>query len=178
MIKSPYTRLAYSSPRIQGYVDGGGQPVGSYELSGISQGQIKLYEKALWNENTMLRFYKPPQKNHGSHSIVNFQNGYAQDTDHIHVGAITIDAIMQAEGMNEAPPLVKLDIEGAEIEVIHYMMNSGIFPFQICVEFDELNKLSQTGFERVSSAHDALENAGYKCIYTDGKSDFLYMRGL
>ena len=40
--------------------------------------------------------------------------------------------------------MLKIDIEGAEIEVIENMFRH-IKPTQICVEFDELNKFNKQG---------------------------------
>jgi hypothetical protein len=73
-------------------------------------------------------------------------------------------------------PLVKLDIEGAEIEVIEQMIDSGLTPKQILVEFDELHNLSDKAFERVDKAHNLLLMSGYKLIYSDGTADFLYYK--
>ena len=69
---------------------------------------------------------------------------------------------------------MKLDIEGAEIEVLTDCMNQGIKPQQILVEFDELNMPSRQGFERVTMIDQLLRENGYQLLRTDGQSDFLY----
>ena len=53
-------------------------------------------------------------------------------------------------------------------------MDTGIFPRQILVEFDELNE--HKGFTRVSEVNKLLKNNGYILLKTDGVADFLYFR--
>ena len=69
-------------------------------------------------------------------------------------------------------PLIKLDIEGAEIEVLKRCMDIGIFPQQILVEFDELNE--HKGFDRVTEIDQLLKKNGYIILKTDGAANFLY----
>ena len=38
--------------------------------------------------------------------------------------------------------MIKLDIEGSEVEVLDNMIEDKIFPNQILVEFDELNNIN------------------------------------
>ena len=73
-------------------------------------------------------------------------------------------------------PLMKFDIEGAEIEVIKRCIDVGVTPRQILVEFDELNIPSPKGFTRVTEIDKLLRNNGYKLLKTDGQSDFLYFK--
>jgi hypothetical protein len=113
-----------------------------------------------------------------SHTIVNFHHGYAQDTEHIEVKSITTGELLaQLHIEADELQLIKLDIEGAEIEVIADFLQKGLRPRQILVEFDELNAKSSIGLERVDFIHDKLTACGYTCIWTDGKADFLYFLG-
>lgn len=137
------------------------------------RGPFTLCAKALWNKTERLKFFAPPNPAHVSHSIVNFQSGYVQDTEHIEVDAITPRDLIAAYGL---PPLLKLDIEGAEIEVIIDMMRSDIFPGQVLIEYDEIPFPSRRSRERVSQAHAALLGAGYDLIHFDYPSNFLYVR--
>lgn len=72
--------------------------------------------------------------------------------------------------------LIKLDIEGAEIEVLLQMLEEDFYPKQILVEFDELHNPSDRAFKRVDQAHGMLLANGYELIYTDGVADFLYFK--
>ncbi len=58
--------------------------------------------------------------------------------------------------------LVKMDIEGAEIEVIESMIEEQFFPKQILVEFDELNVPTVKAFSRVTKIDTLLKKNGYK----------------
>ena len=88
-----------------------------------------LIEKALWNKNESLRFYEPPNPNHVSHSIINYQNEYKKNTSFIEVSAITIENLLNELNLNpEDIPLIKLDIEGAEIEFLNNCLNYGFKP--------------------------------------------------
>ena len=71
---------------------------------------------------------------------------------------------------------MKLDIEGAEIEVLTDCLSKGILPRQILVEFDELNVPSDKGFKRATKMDELLIKNGYKMLKTDGEADFLYYR--
>tara|TARA_Y100000588_G_scaffold262156_1_gene276772 strand:- start:2756 stop:3592 length:837 start_codon:yes stop_codon:yes gene_type:complete len=149
----------------------------SYDLSVMHQSQLVLDTRALWSEAGRIRFYEPINTRHVSHSIVNFQNDYSRSTPYIEVDSCSVRQLLHDH--NEDPALVKLlklDIEGAEIEVIESMICDGFMPEQICVEFDELSKPSIKAFDRVTEVNKLLETNGYTCIYTDGNTDFLYYR--
>ena len=165
------------SERRQAYVNAGSQPVEAYDLTGIPPGNLVLIEKALWNTPTRLKFYSGANPSHVSHSIVNYQNDYQDAGSHIEVEATTVPMLLsELQLAAEQVPLLKMDIEGAEIEVLMHCMESGIFPRQILVEFDELNMPSEKGFERVTRAHRLLVENGYTLVHTDGQADFLYLR--
>jgi FkbM family methyltransferase len=148
----------------------------SYDLSETKEKQLVLEKFALWTEKTTLNFYLPINKNHVSHSIVNFQNSYVMDNeyDHIKVKTITISEIMDKHNINKIE-LLKLDIEGAEIEVLEKMLLDQIYPNQICVEFDGLNfpcKKAKSDFEKIDLM---LRTNHYILIYYDGLADFTYL---
>ena len=155
----------------------GCQPIESYDLSSVSTSNLSLVEKALWNKSTTLKFFSPVNPRNVSHSIVNYQQQYRTDSESIEVPTTTvIDLIDDFNLQGEEIPLIKLDIEGAEIEVIEHMMALGIQPRQILVEFDELNVGSERGFTRVSKIDSLLVEAGYKMLQTNGQADFLYFK--
>ncbi len=155
------------------YSPTGQQTATSYELTGVSPVNLKLYPKALWNESKRLRFYAPTNQAHVSHSITNFQNDYRTDTAHIEVDAVTIEVLMAENRLNSVQ-LMKLDIEGAEIEVLQDMMDKGVMPPQLLIEYDELNFPSPRSKERIESCHALLLTRGYRLVNIHKPSNFLY----
>lgn len=158
------SRLGHS--RQQAYSTSGRQAVESYDLSGLTEAQLHLCTKALWNINTEINFYLPRDPEHVSHSIINYQNNYSNVTSSIKVATITIGEVLSKYNIRQLP-LLKLDIEGAEIEVLSDMLASQIFPKQILVEFDELSVPSRKSKARIETVHTALINAGYHIIVRD-----------
>ena len=161
-------------PAVQRYVKGGKQPATSYDLSRITNAALILEPSALWVENTNLKFYAPPNPDHVSHSIINFQNNDAKDTRHIEVTAVTPEALLSKYGLRSVQ-LMKLDIEGAEVRVIQHMLEKSILPRQLLVEFDELSFPSERSKEKAEGTDMILRLAGYKCCYFDGLYNFLYV---
>jgi FkbM family methyltransferase len=163
--------------REKPFTEGGDQPVEAYNTSGIDEAQLTLIKKALWDKETKIEFYKPEMESHVSHSIINWQHNYTDDTDYIEVQTDTIFSILESKKINKRQiKLVKFDIEGAEIEVISDMMEGDFCPNQILVEFDELHNPSKKAIKRVDRIHKLLAENGYVVIYTDGIADFLYFK--
>jgi FkbM family methyltransferase len=163
-------------PLEQSYVEGGKQPATSYDLSEITPGQLILEPFALWVEETRLRFFAPPNPDHVSHSIVNYQNGYSMDSPYIEVPAITPEVLLGRHGLSKIA-LMKMDIEGAEIQVIPHLLEKAIFPRQILVEFDEMSVPSGRSKKKIEDTDSLLRQAGYVCRHYNGIANFLYVRG-
>ena len=66
--------------------------------------------------------------------------------------------------------MIKLDIEGSEIEVLDLMIDKKILPNQILVEFDELNKINEIALKRFSDIHQKLLLKEYELIKTNSKT--------
>lgn len=131
----------------------------------IRRPKFILEPHALWHAKTRIKFYAPKDPRHVSYSILNFQNDYREDTDNIEVEAIPIDVLVARYG---TPALIKLDIEGAEIEVLSDMLAKNIAPRQILVEYDEMMIPARKSRQRVERAHKALGAAGYSLIHIEG----------
>jgi FkbM family methyltransferase len=160
-------------PALQNYLKGGNQPIFSYDLSKVAKGSLILEPSALWVENTKLRFFAPTNPAHVSHSIVNYQNNYQKNTSNIEVASTTVETVL-AKYRLKTVPLMKLDIEGAEIMVIRDMMEKTIRPRQLLVEFDEMNCPSYRSKQNAEDTDKILRQSGYVCRYFDGRANFLY----
>jgi hypothetical protein len=61
--------------------------------------------------------------------------------------------------------LLKLDIEGAEYEVLRSMLGAGILPEQLLVEFDQVNQpLTPLFWVELVQVLRSLRNAGYRLV--------------
>ncbi len=168
------TRTRMSEKNTKIYVSGGSQPVEAYDLENLREDQFKFVEVALWNKNTPTRFFAPKNPSHVSHSIVNLQNDYRNDSPYIEVEAITIDVLLERLNVKEIG-ILKLDIEGAEIEVIEDLISKKIYPAQVLVEYDELSVPGKKSKERIKYAHALLINADYDLIFREDRN-FLYLK--
>lgn len=160
--------------RTRSYSLGGRQEVASYDLRDIDSKQFALVEKALTDSSGTVRFYLPPKRDDVSHSIINFQNNYSNETPFIEVESTDFAGLIP-ELPPEGPSLAKFDIEGAEIAVIPQMLREGFRPHQILVEYDELSKPSARARNNFSSVHSLLKEVGYCPIYFDGRTCVTYL---
>lgn len=164
-------------PSRQAYSELGKQPAEAYDLRSVRKDQLHLHKVALWNEETRVKFFLPKNKKHVSHSIINFQHNYSNTTPYIEVGAVPLTVLMKGIGVDAIDvALLKLDIEGAEIEVLEQIVSVGFKPKQLLVEFDELNRPSKRGIMRVDKAYRLLRSCGYNLIHTDQQANFLFIR--
>jgi FkbM family methyltransferase len=163
-----------SSPEV-GYSNQGAQLIAAYDLSKVTKDQLLLEKFALWTSPSKLNFFAPKNPKHVSYSITNFQNGYSLDTafEHIEVDAVTLQMLLEKYKIEQLH-LLKLDIEGAEIEVLKAMMKDRIYPTQIAVEFDGFNVPSKKAKTDYASVDAMLRENGYLCYDFDGQADFLY----
>lgn len=161
------------SAASQSYVDGGHQPVEAYPMDWTDGSHFKLAPFALWDASGKMRFFSPANEAHVSHSLINFQHGYEDQTAHIGVDTIRLSELIKQRKLTP-PALMKLDIEGAEIEVLQSMIADQIFPKQLLIEYDELIIRTRKAMKRVNGSIAMLTANGYKCRHYDGDSNFLF----
>ena len=163
--------------KTQNYKDGGYQPFDSYDLVNIRSDQLLLEPKAIWHETKTLPFFKPENEKSVSHSIVNYKNNYNQNKEqpHILVSTITIKKLMKKYKLKEVP-LIKMDIEGAETQVLRDILKQGILPKQILVEFDGLQMKNELNYEIYSHLNNDICSYGYSCVYHEKPANLLYVK--
>ncbi len=124
-----------------------------------SIGEVKFLPFGVWSSNITQRFYAPKNPEHVSHSIVNLQK---TDAD-----CKTVKEIMRLNG-HERLALLKIDIEGAEYEVIKSVMADKIPVTVLCIEFDEIHTALDGGRrKRIQDAARMIVDSGYKLISVD-----------
>jgi FkbM family methyltransferase len=120
--------------------------------------KFQYINKGLYNKKDKLKFYKQNNPNYVSQSLVN--NMFGIEYDEVEVDSIK--NIMVELGHRKID-LLKLDIEGSEIDVLNQMLDDNILPKYLCIEFDLLlknkdnNNLTQKIVER-------LQKIGYKIL--------------
>jgi hypothetical protein len=71
--------------------------------------------------------------------------------------------------------LLKIDIEGAEYEVLRSMLRAGIFPEQLLVEFDQVNQpLTPLFWVELVRVLRALRDAGYRLVHRE-RANYLFV---
>ena len=97
-------------------------------------GRLFIHPYGVWSECKKERFYVPSNPDHVSHSIVNMQKTGSYFEAECLSPAEILDRLQL-----ETVSFVKLNIEGAEYEVVNAMFDSQIKPDVICINFDELH---------------------------------------
>jgi len=155
------------------YVSGGDQPVETYDLSKLTSDNFVYKQYALWNENGKVKFFRPSNENYVSHSINNIQRNYNEkDSNFIEVDAIKLSD--DIKNMDKFPSILKLDIEGAALEVLEDLFENEIFIDQICIEFDEQNVPGKISNNRIDAMNKLFESNNYKCVHNN-MSDYLFV---
>jgi FkbM family methyltransferase len=157
------------------YARDGKQPPAAYDLRKLGPDSLVLIPRALWISSDPVRFYPPKNPAHVSYSITDVQRDRAQDGDYIEVPSITIAGILQQFGVSHLP-LIKLDIEGAETEVLTGMLGGGIYPGQILVEYDEIHRPSRANKLKCEACDRVLRQHGYVCVHRKDGTNFTYVR--
>jgi FkbM family methyltransferase len=123
----------------------------------------------IWSEDKMMKFFPPNNPKHVSHSLLNFQ----KTTDYIEVECKKLVNIMSFLGHKKIT-LLKLDIVGAEYEVIDSLIQDKIYPDILLIEFDEgalARKdycIDKNYFKRIRNSIIKLKSAGYVLTFVDG----------
>lgn len=155
------------------YVSGGNQPIESYDLSNLTSQNFVYREYALWNENTRVKFFQPTNKNYVSHSVTNIQRNYdVEDSDFIEVDSIKLSDEIRT--LDKFPSILKLDVEGAALEVLGDLFENNIFIDQICIEYDEQNVPGKISRHRIESMNKLFDENEYICIHKN-TSDYLFV---
>lgn len=126
--------------------------------AGALNGQFHFYPVGLWHRDETLRFYAPVNPVHVSHSILNVQ----ATNSWFEAECWSLAHLLQTVNLRTIDVL-KMDIEGAEINVLFGMLASPLRPRVICVELD-----SPLPEWRTLQLLRALRASGYRLAYAEG----------
>jgi len=118
-----------------------------------------LFEYGLSGENGFMSFNPPGNPEYVSYSII---GSNSNSSEAIQLPVRSLGAIM-AELGHDKLDLLKMDIEGAEYDVIESLVVSGIRPQQLLVEFH--HRFDGVGIGKSKHAIETLRQSGYQ-IYS------------
>ena len=105
-----------------------------YNLDNTVPEKVSFHPVGLAGHDGVVRLYEPTNPNHASFSKLNLQNSNKS----LEFECVTLSSLMRSLGDTHCD-LLKIDIEGAEYEVLGNMVDSQIRPRILLVEFDELH---------------------------------------
>jgi hypothetical protein len=118
----------------------------------------------LWSKSERTRFFSPRNPAHVSHSIVNLQ----RTNSWFEADCRSLRDLMHTLG-HERIDLLKLDIEGAEYDVLDSLVSECIPVGILCVEFDEGHHPKDWGYiGRIRRAVGKLRSVGFSLVSVEG----------
>jgi FkbM family methyltransferase len=121
----------------------------------LENGQFVFHPYGLWSTDTEMRFYAPRDPGHVSHSIANLQQ-----TERFFVARCRSLPSLMAELGHDRIDFLKLDIEGAEYEVLRSMSEHAISVKLLCVDLHRVESI-----ERMVEVVDGLRAAAYVPVH-------------
>jgi FkbM family methyltransferase len=121
-------------------------------------GKFHFYDVGLWSDDITLKFFAPDNPHYVSHSIDNL-DGTSTFFD---APCKKVSTLMK-ELKHTTVDLMKIDIEGAEYEVLENMVQEKVFPTILCVEFDP-----RVTFLKTKIGVHGLVSVGYQLVNIDG----------
>lgn len=153
--------------RTEPYCLGGDQPVSAYDLSGLKPDSITFLPEALWSDDEGVDFFPPNEEKNVSHSI--FLKRGSNQTQSLRVGSVSPRSLAEKVDPGEIL-LVKLDIEGAEVDVISPLLESFPAMQQFLIEFDVEKTQRSDRHQLVQKSLDDLSSAGFVLAHRSGKN--------
>jgi FkbM family methyltransferase len=119
--------------------------------------RFKFMPVGLWSDDTTQRFWAPRDPSHVSHSIPNLQH----TQDYFEAVCRSVASLMLELGHDHLD-LFKVDVEGAEHDVIRALLDAGLRPGVLCTEIDR-----PVGPLRFWTTIRRIRAAGYSLVAVD-----------
>jgi FkbM family methyltransferase len=137
-----------------------------YDLTPQQLTRLTFLPIGLADRDVELKFFLPKNPAHVSCSTVNLQKTNDFFTAQCH----RLATVMAQQGDNRID-LLKMDIEGGEYVVISDLVESGLLPQLLLIEFDETHTpLDANACERIAGSIRLLTDAGMACVAVDGSN--------
>lgn len=134
-------------------------------MEGENRSRVQFHPWGLLDRDEVMRFHAPADPRHVNFFIENLHN----TTDYFEAECLTLATVMQRLGHTRID-LLKIDIEGSWLQVLTRMLDDGIHPATVCVEFDSPAPLS-----RVRPIVRRLQKVGYDLVRRD-KENCVFIR--
>ena len=128
---------------------------------------LGFFEVGLWETSGKLKFFAPKESSHISHSVSNLQG----TSTYFEAAVQSLPDIMRSNG-HASIDLLKMDIEGAEFNVIDSILSEKLDIRVLCIEF---HKKVNGNFEEIQEAIYKLEKYGYRVIARENL-DFTFLK--
>lgn len=141
-------------------------PKQTYEIVPEALEKLHFINIGLWSKNDTIKFYAPANPSHVSHSALN-----SQKTNVFFEGRVDrVSNLMKNLGHKKID-LLKIDIEGAEYEVINSIIEDNLKVKIFCIEFDELGtKIDDNYLARIRAFLKKLTDFGFRILKIDGSN--------
>lgn len=137
-----------------------------YKISASDFQKIHFYPWGVAGQNSQLKFYMPANPDHVSCSVLNLQ----KTEEYFEADCFTISTLCKKLA-HDSISLLKLDIEGAEYQVIQDIVDNGPLPYLLLVEFDEIHTpLDKEAPSRVNKHINLLRSKGMQHIFMEGSN--------
>lgn len=137
----------------------------------VNSSHICFYPDALYTEDVKKRFYFPRNRNYVSYSILPSNKSKSR---WMWVQCKKISTFMEELG-HEKIDVLKIDIEGVECQVLDQMLDEGIFPKYISVDFDSGWCMPPFDVDNCFRVIERLKSVGYEVLHSD-KADWSFIR--
>ena len=126
----------------------------------------------LWKEDAELVFHAPANPLHVSHSIT----GLHGENPGFKGLCRRVRTLMNELG-HDTIDLLKMDIEGAEYEVLADLLDSAIPVRAVCVEFDETHSARDGAWrDRIAAMTARMIRAGFDLVAVQPKGNYTFLR--
>lgn len=144
-----------------------------YETDSKTLELLSYQNVGIWSEDTSIKFYEPGNnKTMVSHSIVNLHG----TASYFEAEVVKISTLMKRLGHSHID-FLKIDIEGAEYEVIQSIVDENLDVGVLGIEFDEIHHpMDKNSLKRIEEAVRKLRDKGFLVVDIDTHFNITFVK--